>query len=101
MAAASAAALSFMPPLASFTALIFAAAFCRSALSVMGGDLFFFLELPVDGGDFFCFLAEPGFGGVSGVAGRFTAFAVGLIDIAFFSDDLDFPGGCCAPYMGM
>ena len=100
MAAANAAALSFLPPLASFTALICAAAFCLSTLSVMGGDLFFFLALPADGGDFFCFLAEPALGGLSGVAGRFTGLA-GFIDIAFFSEVLDFPGGCWAPYIGM
>ena len=100
MAAASAAALSFLLPLASFTALIFAATFCRSTLSVTGGDLLFFLALPADGGDFFCFLAELGLVGLSGVAGRFGALP-GFIDIAFLSDDLDFPGGCWAPYIGM
>lgn len=61
IAAAKAAALSFFPPLAWFTAWMFAAAFCLSTLSVIGGDLFFFF-VP-EGGDFFSFFADPGLAG--------------------------------------
>jgi hypothetical protein len=75
MAAASAAARSFFPPLAALTAWIVAAAFCRSPLSVSCGDLFFFFGGALDGDDeiFFFLMALPGFDeGREGGAGLFV-----------------------------
>jgi hypothetical protein len=96
MAAAKAAALSFLPPLAAFTAAILAAAFCRSILSVIWGDLFFFFGTLV-GDAFFCFFAEEGLGVCAG-AGRFTP---GLAGFDAFLRGFELAGGCCAPYIGI
>jgi hypothetical protein len=96
MAAAKAAALSFLPPLAAFTAWIAAAAFCRSDLSVSCGDLFFFFGT-LAGDDFFVFFAEEVFCADEG-AGRFVP---GFVGFSAFFGGLDLLDGCCAPYMGM
>lgn len=128
IAAANAAARSFLPPLAAFTAAIVAAAFCRSSGSSIGGDLFFFLA-EVLFGDFlfvllvglvFCNDDEDnevviggggggGGGGGAGVeAGAPTGFLMGgilfgpLVFLMFFFElflDFDDGGGGCDPYI--
>ena len=100
IAAASAAALSFFPPLAAFTAAIAAADFCRSTGSLNTGAAVFDFFFKLFKGDFFDFFGvEPSIFPGSPVDGRFEPL---FDDFEVFPFLPPSPGawGSCEEYSG-